>query len=136
MECATNVPSGSPDKDINWFRITLSTGFFGIHEISDEIERKLELHKYKAKISRGDNRATLRVTQKLAKNFDYRHQQHSGQHTDNICGSYVNETQQSVIYNFFPNVDPGMKFLTTLQNLEYLHVTLKTIKRMQTYLTD
>ena len=57
-------------------------------------------------------------------------------HSDVISGSYVNGAQQSVIYNFFPNVDPGMKILQKPRNLVYLPVTSKTVNRMQTYLTD
>ena len=56
--------------------------------------------------------------------------------SDIIHGSYVNGTQQSTIYSFFPGVDPGMKIIQTPKNLVYLPVTLKTINRMQTYLTD
>lgn len=56
--------------------------------------------------------------------------------SDIIHGSYVNGTQQSTIYSFFPAVDPGMKIIQTPKNLVYLPVTLRTINRMQTYLTD
>ena len=57
-------------------------------------------------------------------------------HSDIIGGSYVNGDQQSVIYSFFPAVDPGMKILQNPQNLVYLPVTQKTISRMETSLTD
>ena len=57
-------------------------------------------------------------------------------HSDIISGSYVNGSQQSVIYNFFSNVDPGMKILQKPRNLVYLLVTSKTVNCMQTYLTD
>ena len=53
-----------------------------------------------------------------------------------ISGKYVNGSQQSVIYNFFPNVDLGMKILQKPRNLVYLPVTSTTANRMQTYLTD
>lgn len=56
--------------------------------------------------------------------------------SDIISGSYVDGTQQSTIYSFFPGVDPGMKILQTPKNLVYLPVTLRTINRMETYLTD
>ena len=56
--------------------------------------------------------------------------------SDIISGSYVDGTQQSTIYSFFPAVDPGMKILQTPKNLVYLPVTLRTINRMETYLTD
>ncbi|CAG2212186.1 unnamed protein product [Mytilus edulis] len=54
----------------------------------------------------------------------------------NINGSYVNSTQQSTVYSFSPAVDPGVKIMQTPKNLVYLPVTLRTINRMQTYLTD
>lgn len=56
--------------------------------------------------------------------------------SDIIHGSYVNGTQQSTIYSFFPADGPGMKIIQTPKNLVYLPVTLRTINRMQTYLTD
>lgn len=56
--------------------------------------------------------------------------------SDIIHGSFVNGSQQSTIYSFFPGVDPGMKILQNPKNLVYLPVTLRTINRMQTYLTD
>ena len=55
---------------------------------------------------------------------------------DIIHGSYVNGSQQSAIYSFFPNVEPGYKIIQSPQNLVYLPVTLNTIHRMETYLTD
>ena len=56
--------------------------------------------------------------------------------SDIISGSYVDGSQQSTIYSFFPAVDPGMKIIQTPKNLLDLPVTLRTIDRMQTYLTD
>ena len=56
--------------------------------------------------------------------------------SDIIHGSYVNGSQQSTIYSFFPNVDPGYKIVQNPKNLVYLPVTLNTINRMETYLTD
>ena len=53
-----------------------------------------------------------------------------------INGSYVHVTQQSTIYSFSPAIDPGIKIIQKPKSMVYLPVTLRTINRMQTYLTD
>lgn len=163
----------SPDDGANWFPIALSTGSYGIDDINDEIQRQMRIHKHKAKIILDANRATLRATLTLARNYrvdfdvpsslntvlGFERQAYAydrstngyieGEHIVNIIsinsilvnsdiihGSYVDGAQQSTIYSFFPGVDPGMKIIQTPKNLVYLPVTLKTINRMQTYLTD
>ena len=163
----------SPDDGAHWFPIALSTGSYGIDDINDEIQRQLRLNKHKAKILLDANRATLRATLTLARNYQvdfdvpnsispvlgferrtYTYDRSTNGYTegenivniisinsilvnsDIIHGSYVNGTQQSTIYSFFPAVDPGMKIIQTPKNLVYLPVTLRTIDRMQTYLTD
>ncbi|CAG2189728.1 unnamed protein product [Mytilus edulis] len=162
----------SPDDGANWFPIALSTGSYGINNISEEIQRQMQINKHKAKIILDANRATLRATLTLAIHYQvdfnvdnslstvlgfecqvYTYQiatngYAEGEHIVNIIsidilvdcdiihGSYVNGTQQSTIYSFFPGVDPGEKIIQTPKNLVYLPVTLKTISRMQTNLTD
>ena len=56
--------------------------------------------------------------------------------SDIISGSYVDGTQQPVIYSFFPNVSPGMKIIQHPKNLIYLPVTMRTIYSMETHVTD
>lgn len=56
--------------------------------------------------------------------------------SDVIGSSYVNGSTENVIYSFFPNVGPGFKIIEVPTNLIYLPVTLDTISRMETKLTD
>ena len=69
----TNIHAGnkylrySPDNDKPWFNVTLCTGSCGIDEF-DEIQRQLQLNKYKTKIVFDANRATLSATLPLAFN--------------------------------------------------------------------
>ena len=163
----------SADGGANWFPIALSIGSYGIEDINNEIQRLLRLNGHKTKIILDANRATLRATLTLARDYQvdfdvensintvlgfgrkvYAYDRGTNGYTegdlivniisinsilvnsDIIHGSYVNGTQQSTIYSFFPDVDPGMKILQTPQNLVYLPVTLRTINRMETHLTD
>ena len=163
----------SPDEGATWHLIRLSTGYYGIEDINNEIQRQLRLNRHKAKIILGANTSTLRATLSLSKtyqvDFAVDHSLNTvlgferriyafdratdgyveGEHIVNIIsinsilvnndiihGSYVNGSQQSAIYSFFPNVEPGYKIIQSPQNLVYLPVTLNTIHRMETYLTD
>jgi len=55
---------------------------------------------------------------------------------DIITGSYANGRMQPVIYSFFPKVSPGYKIIEKLPHLKYLLVTLDTIAKLRTYITD
>jgi len=55
---------------------------------------------------------------------------------DIIAGSYVNGSPTSTIYSFFPNVSPGYKIIENPRNLVYLPLTMDTIHRLETSLTD
>ena len=57
-------------------------------------------------------------------------------HTDIVTNSYIKGEMQPVIYNFFPNVSPGAKIIETPKNLIYLPITVDTIYRLKTWLTD
>ena len=57
-------------------------------------------------------------------------------HTDIVTSSYIKGEMQPVIHTFFPNVSPGEKIISTPKNLIYLPVTVDTIYRMKTWLTD
>ena len=57
-------------------------------------------------------------------------------HTDIVTNSYMKGEMQPVIYNFFPNVSPGEKIISTPKNLIYLPITVDTIYRLKTWLTD
>ena len=50
---------------------------------------------------------------------------------DLINGSYVNGTKKSVIYSFFPNVEPGFKIVETPPNLVYLPINKNEISSIE-----
>jgi hypothetical protein len=55
---------------------------------------------------------------------------------DLINGSYVNGTKKSVIYSFFPNVEPGFKIVVTPPNLVYLPANKNEISSIEVTMTD
>jgi len=57
-------------------------------------------------------------------------------HTDIITSTYLNGRMVPVIYSFFPNVSPGEKVVEVPKNLIYAPVTVDTIQRITTWLTD
>ena len=57
-------------------------------------------------------------------------------HCDIIGASRVNGTEAPVIYNFFPNVAPDDKIVSTPRNLIYVPITLNVISHMKCWLTD
>ena len=57
-------------------------------------------------------------------------------HCDIIGRSRVNGIEAPVIYNFFPNVAPGDKIVSTPRNLIYVPITLNVISHMTRWLTD
>ena len=56
--------------------------------------------------------------------------------SDIITGSFVNGSSTTTIYSFFPNVSPGYKIIEIPKNLVYLPLTMDTINRLETLLTD
>ena len=57
-------------------------------------------------------------------------------HLDIVTNSYIKGVMSPVIYNFFPNVSPGVKIVSTPKNLVYLPITVNTIYYMKVWLTD
>ena len=55
---------------------------------------------------------------------------------DLINGSYVNGSKKSVIYSFFPNIEPGFKIIETPPNLVYLPVNKNEISSIEVTMTD
>lgn len=53
-----------------------------------------------------------------------------------ISNSFVNGSQQPVIYSFFPDVPPGFKIIETPRNLVYLPLINNNLSTMETWLTD
>ena len=53
-----------------------------------------------------------------------------------ISNSFVNGSNQPIIYAFFPNVAPGFKIVEKPQNLLYLPLINNNISIMETWLTD
>ncbi len=57
-------------------------------------------------------------------------------HINIINGSYVNGSQEPVIYSFFPKVGPGYKIVERPTTPMYLPVTLNTIRDLHVKITD
>ena len=57
-------------------------------------------------------------------------------HNDVIGATYLNGTQQPIIFSFFPGVSPGEKIVVQPQTLIYMPLTLGVISRMISWLTD
>jgi len=57
-------------------------------------------------------------------------------HTDIITNAYQDGKMEPIIYSFFPNVSPGEKIVEVQKNLIYSPLTVDTIQRMVTWLTD
>ena len=57
-------------------------------------------------------------------------------HTDIITNTYQDGRMEPIIYSFFPNVSPGEKIVEVQKNLIYAPLTIDTIQRMTTWLTD
>ena len=57
-------------------------------------------------------------------------------HTDIITNAYQDGRMEPIIYSFFPNVSPGQKIVEVQKNLIYSPLTVDTIQRMSTWLTD
>jgi len=55
---------------------------------------------------------------------------------DVVTGSYVNTSQEPVLYSFFPNVSPGYKVVETPSTPVFLPVTQSCVESMQLWLTD
>ncbi len=53
-----------------------------------------------------------------------------------IKNSYVKNSQQPVIYSFFPNVRPGAKIIESPKNIVYLPISSDTISSIKIWLTD
>ena len=57
-------------------------------------------------------------------------------HSNIIHSLYMRSQQAPVVYNFFPNADPGQKSLEAPHNLIYLPVTVDVISTLSVWLTD
>ena len=57
-------------------------------------------------------------------------------HINIINGSFVNGSQEPVIYSFFPKVSPGRKIVQTPVNPIYLPVSLNNIRDLHVKITD
>ncbi|RZF33813.1 hypothetical protein LSTR_LSTR010361 [Laodelphax striatellus] len=53
-----------------------------------------------------------------------------------VSGSYSNGVKDHVIYEFYPNVDPGYKIVVTVQNVIYLPVDAKQIGNITLEVVD
>ena len=57
-------------------------------------------------------------------------------HYDIVGASRVNGIEAPVIYNFFPNIAPGDKIVSTPRNLIYVPITFNVISHMTCWLPD
>ena len=57
-------------------------------------------------------------------------------HTNLIGSSYLNGSQQPIIYSFFPDALVGEKIIERPNQLIYLPVSLDVIRQMTAWLTD
>jgi len=57
-------------------------------------------------------------------------------HVDIAKNSYIKGEISPVVYNFFPNVSPGVKIIQIPKNLVYLPITSNYIYSMKVWLTD
>ena len=57
-------------------------------------------------------------------------------HSNVVGASRVNGIEAPIIYNFFPNVAPGEKIVSTPRHLIYLPLTLDIISHMSCWVTD
>ena len=57
-------------------------------------------------------------------------------HPNIIGSSYLNGTQEPIIYAFFPNSLPGEKIIEKPTTLIYLPVALDVIRQMTSWITD
>ena len=57
-------------------------------------------------------------------------------HCDVVGASRVNGIDAPIVYNFFPNVAPGEKIVSTPLHLIYLPLMLNTISHMTCWVTD
>jgi len=53
-----------------------------------------------------------------------------------VTGSYSNGITDHVIYEFYPNVDPGYKMVVTVQNVIYLPIDIKQIGSITLQVVD
>lgn len=55
---------------------------------------------------------------------------------DLVARSYVNGSNQQVLYTFFPNVPPGYKIVQELNKLNFIRINKNQINSIQVWLTD
>ena len=154
----------SSDSGKHWKVVTIPVGCYEIHAINIEITRQVPNKSITIKPNQNTLQSILTVAPKYVVDFTvknclasvlgfenkvYKEGVHTSEHivnilrinsilvnTDIITGSYLAGNQVPVIYNFFPNVSPGQKIVSSPVNLTYAPVTVNVISRMRSWLTD
>lgn len=154
----------STDSGHTWHMVEIPTGCYEIYAINHEIVRQVTTKSITVKPNKNTLQSILIIAANYIVDFDvdnslatvlgFNKQKYtSGTHTsedivnilrvnsilvntDIITGCYLSGKQAPVIYNFFPNVSPGEKIVTSPINLIYVPVTIDSITRMKVWLTD
>ena len=154
----------SSDQGHTWHTVEIPTGCYEIYAINAEIIRQVATKAITVKPNKNTLQSILiiasnyvvdfGVNNSLASVLGFNKQKYtSGTHTsedivnilrvnsilvntDIIAGSYLGGKQVPVIFNFFPNVSPGEKIVTSPINLIYAPITVDVITRMCVWLTD
>ena len=148
-----------------WKPVKIPTGCYEITAINEEIQKKIgikDVITIKANLNtlkcmlfiKSGYVVDFNVANSLAtvlgfNKIQYQAGNHSSEHIVNILrinsilinldivtNSYIKGIMSPVIYNFFPNVSPGVKIVSIPKNLVYLPVTVNTIYCMKVWLTD
>ena len=148
-----------------WKNITIETGSYEIAGIRKEIHNQVDDKKdIDIKPNRATLKCMLIVRNGCTVDFNvenslatvlgfnkqkYKAGSHNGEHLVNIMqvntimvnldivtNSYIKGVLAPVIYNFFPDVSPGVKIIQSPTNFVYLPITVDTINCMRVWLTD
>ena len=164
IDATNNVLKVSSDGGISWKRIIIPVGCYEIRAISKEVEHQLGKGIVVITPNINTLQCIMTIKDKYVVDFNdanslrsvlgfnaakYTSGRHESEnlvnilrvnsvmvHNDIIGSSRVNGIEAPVIYNFFPNVAPGEKIISTPRNIIYLPITLHTISRMTCWLTD
>ena len=159
-----NTLNFSKDTGKNWDTIKILKGCYEIHSLNAEITRQIGCNNITIRPNLNTLKCILTVKDHYMVDFNvenslrtllgfdakrYSQGIHQSEnivnilrlnsilvHTDIVTSSYINGRMEPVIYTFFPNVSPGEKIITRPINLTYLPLTVDTIYRMRTWLSD
>ena len=161
---SNNIVKYSHDNGLTWSTITIPVGFYEITATNEELRGQIPDESVTIKANIYTLKCIMTVKKNFIVDltnenslrsvlgFNAR-QSEAGRHKsenvvnilnvnkilvnlDIIGSSRVNGVEAPVVYNFFPNVAPGEKIVSTPKNIIYLPLTLHTISRMTCWVTD